>query len=213
MKTIAVVNQKGGVGKSTLATNLAAVAHLKGLRTLIIDLDRQGSAFDWYSQRPEGSQLEGLSVVKADKPLALSRFREISSSYDMVIIDGAAKAGDLTRSAAVAADLVLIPVQPGPFDLWGSAETLEVLESADEIRHELRRPRVRRLFVLNRVVPNTLLAKEAPGSFDSMPVARTTIQQRTVFARAAALGESVVTFAPTSPAAEEIQRLFKEIAK
>ncbi len=58
MQTIAVLNQKGGVGKSTLSTNLAAAAHLAGRRTLVLDLDRQGSAFDWYSARAEGSPLK-----------------------------------------------------------------------------------------------------------------------------------------------------------
>ena len=77
MLTIAVLNQKGGVGKSTLSTNLAAAAHLKGKRSLVVDLDAQGSAFDWYAARAEGSELAGLAVVKADRALSLSRFREI----------------------------------------------------------------------------------------------------------------------------------------
>lgn len=114
--TIAVLNQKGGVGKTTIATNLAAAAWLDGRRTLLIDLDRQGLALDWYAARAEGSKLSGLAAVKVDKALAVPRFREITVGYDVVILDGPPRLGDVTRSAAVAADTVLVPVQPGPFD-------------------------------------------------------------------------------------------------
>lgn len=74
MLTISVLNQKGGAGKTTLATNLAAAAHLAGRRTTLLDLDRQGSAFDWYSARKDGSKLDGLSVARADKALTCPSF-------------------------------------------------------------------------------------------------------------------------------------------
>src|SRR6266545_854620 len=105
LTTIAVLNQKGGVGKTTLATNLAAASHLKGRRTLLIDMDRQGSALDWSAARLEGSKLAGLAVVKLDKALALPRFREITEGYEVVFLDGPPRLGDITRSAAVAADV------------------------------------------------------------------------------------------------------------
>jgi chromosome partitioning protein len=112
--TVAVLNQKGGVGKTSLAVNLGAVAHLAGRRTLIIDMHRQGSAFDWSSARREGSKLDGLAVVRADRALPVVRLREMSAGYDVVILDGPPRLGKVTRAAACAADVVLIPVQPGP---------------------------------------------------------------------------------------------------
>lgn len=213
MLTIAVLNQKGGAGKTTLATNLAAAAHLGGRRTLIIDMDHQGSALDWSVARAEGSQLVGLSVVKVDKPIAFPRFREISRGYDVIILDGPPRLGDVTRSAACAADVVVIPVQPGPFDLWAASETLSLLDAADGIRAELKRRRVRRLFVVNRAAAGTVLARQTPGALEeSGGEVAGVVHQRIAFPEAAATGESVLTTDPNGPAAVEIRRLFRAVA-
>jgi cellulose biosynthesis protein BcsQ len=155
MLTVAVLQQKGGSGKTTLAVNLAAAAHLEGRRTLVVDMDRQASAFDWSAARQDGSALEGLAVVKADKAIALPRFREITRGYDYVFLDGPPRLGDVTQSAAVAADVAVLPIQPGPFDFWAVAETLESLDHADQIREQLGRPPIRRVFVVNRAASNT----------------------------------------------------------
>jgi chromosome partitioning protein len=214
MMTIALLNQKGGVGKSTLATNLAAAAHLKKNRVLVVDLDSQGSALDWYAARREGSALEGLAVVKADKVLSLMRFREIAQNYDVVVLDGPPKLGDMTRSAAVAADLVLIPVQPGPFDLWSAGETQKLLDAADVTRSDLKRGKVRRLFVVNRAHPSANISRSAIAAVEeSGQVAETVIHARVVFAEAAAIGESVLTADPNSLASDEVRRLYREVIR
>src|SRR5262245_35210299 len=134
MFTIAVLNQKGGVGKTTLATNLAAAAHLGRKRTLLIDLDEQGSALDWCDARQDGSKLAGLATVKFDRALSLPRYREISAGFDVVVLDGPPRLGTLTRSAAVLADVVVVPVRPGAYDLWAVEETVSTLDEADAIR-------------------------------------------------------------------------------
>lgn len=213
MLTIAVLNQKGGAGKTTLSTNLAAMGHLAGLRTLIIDMDRQGSALDWSAARQDGSKLTGLSVVKADKPLAVPRFAEITRGYDLVILDGPPRLGDITRSAACAADVVVLPVQPGPFDLWAVSETLDLLESADSIREELGRKPVRRMFVVNRASIGTVLARQAPGALETSGELAGTVHQRIAFPEAAAVGESVLTIEPTGAAAFEIRRVYKAVSE
>lgn len=213
MMTIAVLNQKGGVGKTSLATNLAAAAHLEGLRTLVVDMDRQGSALDWSAARAEGSKLAGLTVVKADKALAVPRFREMARGYDVVILDGPPRIGDVTRSAACAADVVVIPVQPGPFDLWAASETLELLDAADAIREELGRRKVRRLFVLNRASTGTVLAREAPGVLKQHGELAGVVHQRIAFPEASAVGESVLTVEPDGAASTEIRHLFRIIQR
>jgi chromosome partitioning protein len=214
MLVIAVLNQKGGVGKTTIATNLAAAAKLDSRRTILIDLDRQGSSLDWTAARGEGSKLDGLTTVKADKALAVQRFREMTDGYDVVVLDGPPRLGDITRSAAVAADVVLVPVQPGPFDLWAASETLEVLDDADAIRAELKRKPARRLFVVNRAGINTVLGREAPNAIAKKgEVASVVIHQRIGFAEAAAIGESVLTTDPEGPAADEIRALYKSLTK
>jgi chromosome partitioning protein len=214
MWTIAVLNQKGGVGKSTLSTNLAAAAHVAGKRTLILDLDRQGSAFDWYNARAEGSRLEGLNVARADRALSLPKFRQLSDGYDIIICDGPPRLGEITRAAAVAADVVLIPLRPGGFDWWAASETLTTLDDADATRAELGRPTVRRVFVLNGAAPNTKIAQQALDALGGVgELAPVVIHNRVAFADVALSGESVITTQPEGPAAKEIIRLFAALTK
>lgn len=213
MRTIAVLNQKGGTGKTTVSANLAAAAHLAGKRTLVLDLDRQGSAFDWYSARGEGSKLDGLSVVRTDKALSVPKFRELSRGYDVVVCDGPPRLGDVTRSAAVAADVVVIPLRAGPLDWWAASETIEVLDSADEIRTELGRQPVRRLFVLNGVAPNTRIMRQALDAIASTggELAPVTIGNRVAFPESMFTGECVLTTVAGTPAADEITRLYEAV--
>ena len=208
MITFAVLNQKGGAGKTTIATNVAAAAHLDKKRTLLVDLDVQSSSLDWFHARKEGSSLDGLAVVKADLALALSRFREIGKGYDVVILDGPPRISDVTRAAAIAADVVLVPIQPSSLDFWAAKSTVDLLDEADGLRAELGRPKVRRLFVINRAITNSALARSAPAAFDRRELAAC-LHQRVAFPEACELGESVLTTEPKSEAAVEVLRLWK----
>jgi len=206
---VAVLCQKGGVGKTTLTLNLAACAHLSGLRTLAIDCDRQGSLFDWYSARSDGSRLAGLTVIRADRALTLPKFRELTSGYEVALVDGPPRLGDVTRAAAVAADVVLIPARPGPFDTWAASETLGLLDGADEIREQLGRSRVRRVIIINGAPPRArTVAHTLDALRDSAELAPGVIGNRVVFSSSAATGESVFTEAPAAPAAAEIASLW-----
>ncbi len=209
MLTVAVIQQKGGSGKTTLAINLAAAAHLEGRRTLVVDMDRQASAFDWSAARQDGSELEGLAVVKADRAIPLPRFKEISRGYDYVFLDGPPRLGDVTQSAAVAADVAVLPIQPGPFDFWAVAETLESLDAADGIREQLGRKPIRRVFVINRAAKNTKLAREAEDELrKSGGEIAGVVHQRIAFPDASSRGESVLTTRTGKSAADDIKRLW-----
>lgn len=210
---VAVLQQKGGCGKTTLAINLAAAAHLEGRQTLLIDMDRQGSALDWSAARKEGSKLEGLSVVSADRALAFPRYAEITRGYEVTVIDGAPRLDGITRSAAVAADVALLPVQPGAFDFWAVAETVEALDGADEIRAELGRAPIVRAFVLNRAPRGTRLSRDGEAELRLGGKLIGIVHQRVAFAESAARGESVFTTPGALLAASDVERLWRAVKK
>ena len=105
-KTIAVLNQKGGAGKTTIATNLAHGLLLDGFRVLLVDADPQGSLRDWN----EVNGGEVVSVVGLDRESLAKDLTAVSTGYDYVVIDGAPQIAKLSAAAVKAADLVLIPV-------------------------------------------------------------------------------------------------------
>jgi chromosome partitioning protein len=207
---IAVLHLKGGSGKTTLAVNLAAAAHLEGLSTLVIDADTQGSAFDWSVARAEGSALEGLAVVKADKPLKGSRFAEIIRGRDVVVIDGPARQRDVTISAAMVADVVCVPICPGPYDFWSVSDTNETLDQADAARET---PPLR-AYVLNRFNAGQRLSRVAEEELRKTGgVIAGTVRLRVAFGERGALGESVFGVSATKEAAEDIAHVWRALKK
>jgi chromosome partitioning protein len=212
---IAVLHLKGGSGKSTLAINLAAVACLEGLRVLIVDLDTQGTALDWGDARSEASPLMAISVVKLDKPTALERTRlePVVRDYDLVLLDAPARDSKITEAAAQAADLVLLPVQPGAADFWALPDTLAALEAADATRELRGLGPVPRCHVISRAVAGSRLERSAQSHLlSTIGDYAGVIHQRLVFSEATARGESVVTMKPAAPeAANEIRQLWRTI--
>src|SRR5215208_568010 len=128
---IAVLNQKGGVGKTTIAVNMAAVLAKRGQRVLLVDADPQASSLAWSSARDRDPL---FPVVGRAKPSLHQELSMIAKEYDGVVIDGAPRLDALGRSVILASDLVLIPVQPSPLDLWAAAHTLELVREAQQFR-------------------------------------------------------------------------------
>lgn len=156
---VGLLNQKGGVGKTTLAVNLAASLTRDGSRVLLIDADPQGSALDWAAAR-DGEPL--FSVVGFPRPTVHKDIAQLGQGYEHIVIDGPPRVTDLARSAIMAADVVLIPVQPSPYDIWAADEVVKLIEEARVYKDALKAA-----FVVNRKIVNTAIGRdvgEAPCS-------------------------------------------------
>src|SRR5438477_2273801 len=198
---IGVLNQKGGVGKTTISVNLAATLAKSGRRVLLVDADPQGSALAWSSVR-EAEPL--FPVIGMAKPTLHRELPALAKDFDLVVIDGAPRVNELARAAMLASDLVLIPVQPSPYDVWASADTVRLVREAQQFRSEIEAA-----FLINRRIAKTAIGRDvasALAEFD-VPVLGTALGQRVIFAETAARGLSVIEAAPQSEAAAELMNL------
>lgn len=202
---ISFLNQKGGVGKTTLAVHLATALAKKGARVLMVDADPQGSGLDWSASRT-GDPL--FPVIGLPKPTIHRELPTLAADYAHVVIDGPPRVYDVARSAIMASDLVLIPVQPSPYDVWAAKEIVDLLSEAIAFKDGLKRA-----FVINRKIVNTAIGRdvtEALAEYD-LPVLKAEICQRVSFAESAAQGRTVLETDPESLASKEINALVKEV--
>ncbi len=205
MKVIGVLNQKGGVGKTTLSINIAAELASRGSNVLLIDGDPQGSSLDWAASREKDIPFTVVGYSKANLHKTVS---DIGKGRDFVVIDGAPSVKDLCRTAIMASNLVLIPVQPSPFDVWAASDVVKLVNEAQIYKSGLKAA-----FVINRRIQNTAIGRDvsdALAEFD-MPVLESSLVQRVVYAESAASGLSVFEQDSKSPAAQEIHALVDEI--
>ncbi len=202
---IGILNQKGGVGKTTLAVNLAAELTSRGSRVLLIDADPQGSALDWAAAR-EGPPL--FSVVGMPRPVIHKEIGTIGQGYDHILIDGPPRVTELARSAMMAADLILIPVQPSPYDVWAADEVVKLIGEASVFKENLKS-----VFVVNRKIANTAIGRDVRDALAAyqVPVLRAGVTQRVIFAESAAKGLSVREIDASSHAADEIRAVTTEL--
>jgi chromosome partitioning protein len=204
-KIIAVLNQKGGAGKTTLSTNLARVLQLDGDKVLLIDSDPQGSARDWNA----AGNGELLPVVGLDRPTLAKDIQAIQDNQDWLIIDGAPQIAELAVAAIKCADMILIPVQPSPYDVWACEDLVDIIKT----RQEVTNGKPKAAFIISRVIKNTQLSKEIGEALEGygLPVFKNFTSQRVIYPKSAATGLTVLDVEPSGDAAAEIRAIAKEL--
>ena len=172
---------------------------------LLIDADPQGSALDWAASRQEEPLFNVVGLPKTNL------HREVPAHarhYAHVVIDGPPRVNTLARSAMLAADRILIPVQPSPYDVWAAREIVELIGEAQAFKDNLKSA-----FVINRKIVNTAIGRDVRNALAEYPihVLKTAVCQRVAFAESAAAGRTVLEAASDSRASQEILVLAQEI--
>lgn len=182
---VAVINQKGGVGKTTLATNIATRLLLNHAKVLLVDSDPQGSARDWF----ESGNSE-LKVIGMDRPKSLERdLKSISKGFDWVIIDGAPQIEEMSSAAIKCADLLIIPVQPSQYDIMATIDLVKIIKA----RQEVTEGNPKAYLCVNRVIKNTLQSKEVFSALADLglPVMKNFTTHRVAYSKNISQGKTV----------------------
>lgn len=205
MPVLAIAGLKGGVGKSTVAVCLASELHRRGDTVLLCDADPQRSALTWAAAAAEAEQPCPTTVAIHT---GFHRPGQIpSAGYVWTLIDTPPQDGGALRSAMMIADLLVMPLQPGPFDAWRAADAVELLREAQTMRPELRA-----VVALNRTARNALTgsARDALKEL-GLPILTTALGNRVTYPESIAAGTGPTVYAPKSPAALEVKSLTDEI--
>jgi chromosome partitioning protein len=203
VKTVAIISQKGGGGKTTLATSLAVVAEAAGQSVLVIDTDPQASACRWGDRRIA----ETPAILDAQPSrLAAAIAKAEQAGFALVIIDTPARVEQAAAEAARAADLVLIPCRPGIADIETLKTTAELLKG---------RAKRAALVVLNAVPPSGNRPDQAAEAIRGMgfELCSVSIGQRVAFEYAAQAGQGVTEYEPGGRAASEVLQLYEVIRR
>ncbi len=202
---ITLQNQKGGVGKTTLSLHLAHYFTFSGARVLLVDADPQGSARDWLQARDTPAP---FSLVGLDRPTVHRDIKNLLRDYDVVVIDAPPRVTDIARSAILAADLVIIPVQPSPLDVWAAQDTVRLVNDAVVYKETLRS-----VFAINREIVKTAIGRDVSAALagSQVPVLSSHIAQRVAFAESLANGQTVFETKTDAKAIAEIEALGTEL--
>ena len=202
MKTLAIISQKGGSGKSTVAVHMAVCAVRQGLHTAIIDLDPQGSSFDWYLSRSQQNELNAVQSTVAQLPALLKQAKK--GGADFIIIDTAPHSDSTAAMTAQFADFVLMPCRPARFDLKAIHSTAEIIKLT-------KTPSA----VVINAAPRGKLSEEAKEALQQqgIVVLDPVLFHRVAYSHAVIDGRSVHEYEPEGKAAEEIDALFSCLKK
>ena len=187
---VAFVNQKGGVGKTTLAINLAAALRRENFRPLLIDTDPQGTALQWKS-------LEGniaFEVEHFPRPLSLAEIQPFLH-HDFIIVDTPPAIGQISESVLALADFAIVPLAPSFLDIWASRRTVQMIEKAGNRNRALKGK-----LLICRKIPQTRIGREAREALKvfALDIFETEISQRIAYVESMLFGVSVMKIPQTA---------------
>jgi chromosome partitioning protein len=213
VKIVTVGNTKGGVGKSTIAANLAVAAVLDCRRVLLVDADEQRSTLDFRAIR----EADDIRAVAITTPTLHKDLYDFADSYDLVIIDVGGKDSKTFRSAVVAAGaegIFLVPCLPSTYDIWSTEQAMKLLQEVRAICPDHLNARL----LVNQLQAGTVMAREAEEALTAMavenecPVLEARLHLRAAYKNAAMSGRGVLEYDPRGKAAEEVKGLYREIS-
>ena len=207
---LVVGSTKGGVGKSTITTNLAIIRASMGHDVLVIDADMQTSAADFGLMRAQRLGTNSYRTIRLLGPEVRTEGQEIAKKYEDTIIDCAARDNQGLRAALAIADLVIVPCRPRAFDAWA-------LEDFKKMFDEMlpANERMRAWSFINQGEPvgdDNEEAAELLASVEGVDYRGCTVTSRKVFGHAAAMGLAVTEMTPRNDkACDEIMAVYKEV--
>ncbi len=201
---LAFLNQKGGVGKSTLSTNAADYLQRQGAKTLLIDADPQGTTNDWAARR-DAMTFPVMALARGNMAQEILGH---AVNYDHVVIDGPPRAEAVSRAVIIASDLIVIPIEASGASDWASQTTIQQVQDARQYKEALKA-----VFLVSRVIINTVLSRSIREHVadHGIPLLRAAVANRVAIAEALTMGKTIFEWAPESPASQEFATVMQEI--
>lgn len=209
---VLVGGEKGGTGKTTIVTNLAAMRMQQINEILLIDTDKQGSASSWASVRDQNTEIKRVLSVQKFGNTINNEIRALHTKYNDILIDAGGQNSQELRASMLVAEKMYIPIQAGQFDVW----TLGLM---DQLVSQVKtfNPHLKAMVLINRASTNPSTTEieeifQVMSEFENLTLSAAILKERIAYRKAAKEGLSVVELNKQDPkATDEMQFLYNEI--